>query len=59
MMVFVPDALAVAIHSAINSALDGRPCDDETREYLFQCILSHYDTFGKIPHFTIEAKENE
>lgn len=57
MMVVVPDSLTVAINAAIDSELAGRPCDDETRDYLFQCILSHYDQFGKIPHFTLEAKQ--
>jgi hypothetical protein len=59
MMVVIPESLRIAIDAAINNALAGRPCDDETREYLFQCILSHYDEFGKIPQFTIEANHEQ
>ena len=56
-LVIVPNSLSDKIHAAIDKALDGRPCDDETREHLYGQLLSYFDEHGVIPDFELHAKE--
>ena len=58
MLLIVPNSLHDAIHAAITTALAGRPCDDESREILYQQILKHYHDHGSIPDFTLTEQSN-
>ena len=53
MLVIVPDYLRDAIYAAIDKELDGRECDEETREYIYSQILLHYKEQGVIPSFSL------
>lgn len=59
MLVIVPDWLSANINSAIDKALDGRPCGPFDRDMIFQQLLSHYDEHGTIPDFSLTANEPE
>ena len=56
MLLIVPNSLHDAIHESITKVLGGRPCDDESREILYQQILKYYDDHGNIPNFTLTEK---
>lgn len=56
-LVIVPNSLRDQIHAAIDKALAGRPCDDETREHLYGQLLDYFDEHGTIPDFTLNALE--
>lgn len=55
-LVIVPSSLTQAIHTAIEKALNGRPCSDQDREGLFDQLLSYYDEHGVIPAFELKQK---
>lgn len=53
MLLIVPNTLRDAIHAAIDKALDGRPCDDESREVLYGQLLMYFNEHGRIPEFDL------
>ena len=54
MLVILPIELRERMHKAIDEALQGRPCDEHTREYLFNWLLCYWDEHGIIPVFTLK-----
>lgn len=52
-LVVVPNSLRDLLLAAIDKALVGRPCDDESREILYQQLLDYYDEHGTIPDFDL------
>ena len=51
--VIVPNYVSDAINAEIDRALDGRPCDDESREFIFNGLLQHFDEHGVVPQITL------
>jgi hypothetical protein len=54
-IVIVPDSLTDEINAAIDRELAGRPCDPETRQYVFNRLLAHFDEHGCLPDFSLTA----
>ena len=52
-LVIVPNSLDAAIHAAIDKALEGRPCDDESRGVIYQQVLDYYYEHGAMPDFQL------
>jgi hypothetical protein len=57
MLVIVPSSLRDAINAALDKALDGRPCDADSREVLYDQLLCYFDEHGAIPDFTLTPSE--
>jgi hypothetical protein len=57
MFAIVPDSLRDAINAALDKALDGRPCDADSRAVLYDQLLSHFDKHGVLPDFTLTPTE--
>lgn len=55
--VVVPNTLADAINAAIDRELSGRPCDAESREIIFNQVLAYFDEHGRLPDFSLNARE--
>lgn len=56
-LLVVPNAIRDAIYAAIDKALDGRPCTDESREVIYGQILAYYDEYGRIPAFDLTPNQ--
>jgi hypothetical protein len=56
MLLIVPNSLADAINAAIDKALDGRPCEADEREHIYNQLLLHFHEHGAIPDFSLKAK---
>lgn len=54
MLVRVPNELHNLIHTAIDKALDGRPCTDTDRKTLYDQLLSYFNEHGVVPGFSLE-----
>lgn len=55
-LVIVPNDLRDKINAAIDQALDGRPCDDASREVIYGQLLEYFDDHGELPDFTLSPK---
>lgn len=55
-LLIIPNVLHDAINQAINKALAGRPCDEHSREQVYQSVLAYYDDHGTIPDFELKEK---
>jgi hypothetical protein len=57
MFAIVPDSLRDAINAALDKALDGRPCDADSRAVLYDQLLCYFDEHGVIPDFALTPTE--
>ena len=57
MLVVVPNELHAAINVAIDTALDGRQCDEASREHIYRTILAYVDEHGVLPEFSLQATQ--
>lgn len=54
MLVVIPNDLRDRLNASIDTALAGRPCDEMSREYLYNWLLLYWDEHGTIPEFKLQ-----
>lgn len=56
-LVIVPNALRDAINARLDEVTAAAPAAAADREYFYNELLNHYDRYGVIPNFRLEAKQ--
>lgn len=54
-LVLVPNELHDAINAELNKVIAAAPAAEADRDYFYNELLNHYDRYGVIPDFRLQA----